>query len=208
MTASEKLITGMNVREYFHDSVATAICNQQVDATEETVFYIVNLLTLFSRSEALYEQTPDGVMIRPLASFFEEALEAPCPEQRNAALQRLGDIALFVSGVFANSLNGRLVGVDYYIAMGGTAYGCLSDGVRSSQQGKALAGIFDELAAKFVAFVDVLGEVSENTHLGGGDVDLLRAFDLWARTGSKRAAQRLRRHGIEPSGQCLSGRRH
>ena len=55
MAASETLITGMNVREFFHDSVATAIGNQQVNATDETVYYLVNLLTLFSRADALYD---------------------------------------------------------------------------------------------------------------------------------------------------------
>ena len=207
MAASEMLITGMNVREYFHDSVATALGNQQVKAADETVFYIVNLLTLFSRADALYERTPDGVMIRPLASFFEEAVEASSPEQRNAALQRLGDVALFVSGVFSDSLKGRLVDVDYYIAMGGSAYGTLSDGVRGSMHGRAMAAVFEELAHNFVSFVDVLGEVSDNTHLKA-DTDLLRAYDLWAKTGSRRAAQQLRRHGIEPSQQAMSHRHH
>ena len=185
----------------------TAGLKARDSATAETVYYVVNLLTLFSRADALYENTPDGVMIRPLASFYEEAVEAATPEVRNAALRRLGDVALFVSGVFGDSLKGRLVDVDYYISMGGSAYGSLSDGVRGSLQGRALAGIFDELAAKFTDFVDVLGEVSDNTHLAG-DTDLLRCYDLWAKTGSTRAASKLRRHGIEPSGQTLSGSRH
>ncbi len=207
MAAKATLITGMNVREYFHDSVATAIGNQQVKATDETVFYLVNLLTLFSRSDALYDHTPDGVMIRPLASFFEEAIEATTVEQRHAALRRLGDIALFVSGVFADSLKGRMVDVDYYIAMGGSAYGYLSDDARGSLQRRAMAAIFEELAEKFTSFVDVLGEVSDNTHLRG-DTDLLRAYDIWSKTGSRRAAQQLRRHGIEPSAEAISARHH
>jgi len=37
-------------------------------------------------------------------------------------MQRLGDTALFIAGVFADSLNRKLVDVDYYVAMGGTAY--------------------------------------------------------------------------------------
>ena len=118
----------------------------------------------------------------------------------------LGRDAL-ISGIFADSLKGRLIDVDYYIAMGGSAYGYLSDGVRGSQQTRAMAAIFEELAANFVAFVDVLGEVGDNTHLRA-DTDLLRAYDLWARTGSQRAAQQLRRSGIQPCAQVLSQRRH
>ena len=207
MPAKEGLITGVNVHEFFHESVTSAVNNQQVEATGEAVHYIVNLLTLFARSEALFEHTRDGLMLRPLAAFYCEAVEAPTREQRNAALRRLGDIALFISGVFTNSLNGKLVDVDYYIAMGGSAYGTLSDHVRGSARARAAADVFDELASKFVAFVDVLGEVSENTHVGS-DADLLRVYDVWLKSGSNRAARKLRRHGIVPPVAPISQRRH
>lgn len=204
---ADRLITDMNVKEYFQGSVAAAVSHQKLQASEDAVYYVVNLLTLFMHSDALYERTPDGVMIRPLASFFAEAVDAASVEQRNAALRRLGDVALFIAGVFANSLNRKVVDLDYYISMGGTAYGCLSDCVRGTTQGRSLGALFDELAAKFPGFVDVLGEVADNTHLGG-DGDLMRVYETWVRTGSPRAASKLRRHGIQPSEACISRAHH
>ena len=50
------LITNTSIKEYFHDSVNEAIANQQIQASAETAYYLVNLLTAFSRSERLFEK--------------------------------------------------------------------------------------------------------------------------------------------------------
>ena len=74
---------------------------------------------------------------------------------------RIGDISLFVAGFFGESLARRQVDVDYYVRMGGFAYGSLSDAVRRSVRGRVYTAVFAELAAKFQDFVDVLTEIRE-----------------------------------------------
>ena len=54
----------------------------------------------------------------------------------------------------------------------------------------ALGDVFDELSDKFPAFVDVLGEVSERTALTS-NADLLRLYEKWLRTGSRRSGDLL-----------------
>lgn len=201
------LIIGTNVKAFFQDSVTTAVANQQVEATDDTVQYLVDLLASFTYADTLYEQTTDGVMIKPLALIYYDAVEAPSAEERNQALKRLGDVALFISGVFPNSLNRKLVDVDYYIAMGGSAYGCLSATVKETFRWRVFQAIFDELSSKFADFVDVLGEVSENAHFSK-DTDIMRLYELWVRTGSKRMARRLRQLGIHPALGSVSRRHH
>lgn len=203
----EQLITETSLQEYFQTSVSDALENQNVEAAADTVHYVVNLLTSFSRAEALFERTPDGVMIRPLALLYAEAAEGPTVEDRNRALRRLGDVALFISGVFSQSLNRRVVDIDYYVSMGGSAYSHLSETMRASNHGRALSSIYYELASKFVAFVDVLGEVSEVSSCNNA-IDVLRQYEIWLRTGSKRAAGRLRAVGIHPSRNASSRLRH
>lgn len=197
-TRDEQLITETSLQEYFQTSVSDALENQKVEAGADTVHYVVNLLTSYSRSEKLFERTQDGVMIRPLASLYADAVEGATTDERHRALRRLGDVALFISGVFSQSLNRCVVDVDYYVSMGGSAYSHLSDTMRATNRGKALSGIFNELASKFVAFVDVLGEVSESPKCSN-DSDVLRQYEIWLRTGSTRAAERLRTAGIQPS---------
>ncbi|HEX7081120.1 MAG TPA: hypothetical protein VF329_08915 [Gammaproteobacteria bacterium] len=186
-----------SLTEFFRNSVSSAMDRQGVDADDLTAYYVVNLLTLFARSEVLYEGTAESRMLRPLALILAKAAEAPTVEERNFELQRLGDIALFVAGFFGESLARRQVDVDYYVRMGGSAYSSLSESVRGSVRGQAYASVFAELASKFQDFVDVLSEVRDEAR-GNDDVDVLRLYEVWLRTGSKRAERLLRRIGIEP----------
>ena len=203
----DSLITDKSAHEYFQDSVSDALNNQRVQASQDTACYVVNLLATYIRSEQLFDQTPDGVVLKPLADFYAEAVEGPTPAEQHRALRKLGDVALFVSGVFSQSLNRKLVDMDYYVAMGGGAYGHLSGAMRGGAGVKALTEIFEELSEKFVDFVDVLSEVSERSHLSS-DTDIMRVYETWLRTGSRRAARTLRSVGIEPAEANISRARH
>lgn len=192
------VITDTTPIEYFHESVANAMAHQQVQADDDTTHYLVSLLTHFVHAENLYEQTPEGRGLRPLAFLYADAVQSRNPAERQVALRRLGDVALFISGFFADSLDRKAVDVDYYIAMGGGAYGCLAEDLDGTQRGRALTPIYRELAEKFTPFVDVLGEVSESIQ-ARDQRTLLRLYELWLRTGSPRLARRLREHGITPA---------
>ncbi|HEY7929888.1 MAG TPA: hypothetical protein VID71_07750, partial [Steroidobacteraceae bacterium] len=98
-----------NLREYFHGELHGALAHRHVAVEDQTEQYVVNLLTLFARSEQLFEQTPEGVRLRPLAHMLAAALEAPTSLERERALQRLGDVSLFVAGFFAHSFARKLV---------------------------------------------------------------------------------------------------
>ena len=126
VTGHETLITSKTLMEYFHDSVDGALSNQSIEAEPDTVYYLVNLLSVFSRSENFYERTADGRQIKPLALMYGDAINQPSAETRCKALRRLGDVSLFISGVFSESLNRKVVDLDYYAAMGEGAYGSLS----------------------------------------------------------------------------------
>lgn len=186
-----------SLQEFFRDSVADAMVNQGIEADDHTAYYVVNLLTLFARSEALFDTTENGVEFKPIAMMLAESLQAEFPAERRYALQRVGDVSLFVAGYLGDGLVGKLVDVDYYVQMGGSAYGALSRSVRGSLRGKVFAAVFAELASKFQDFVDVLTEVRDEA-ASSKDVDILRAYEVWLKTGSKRAARVLRKHGIEP----------
>jgi hypothetical protein len=193
----KSLVAVTNLREFFHDSVQTALRNQQVAVDDHTEHYVVNVLTMFARSEELYEQTPEGTRLKPLAHMLAAATEAPTPQQRDQTLRRLGDVSLFIAGFFAQSFARKLVDVDYHIAMGGRAYGTLADTMRGSMHGQAFAAVFLELAQKFQRLVDVLNDVAEMAH-EHSDRDILRLYEIWLKTGSPRAFGILRRLGVAP----------
>jgi len=194
---SGSLVAVTNLREFFHDSMQTALRQQHVDVNDHTEHYVVNVLTTFARSDELYETTPDGIRLKPLAHMLAEASEARSQQQRDSALRRLGDVSLFIAGFFAQSFARKLVDIDYHVAMGGRAYGTLAENMRNTVRGQAFATVFLELAQKFQRLVDVLNEVAEMSYTHT-DKDILRQYEIWMKTGSPRAYNILRRLGVAP----------
>jgi hypothetical protein len=196
-SASAQVLPVANLREFFRDSLHSALERQHLEVEDQTEHYVVNLLTLFARADALYDRTPQGPRLKPLSMMLSEALEAPSSGDRNRGLQRLGDVSLFVAGFFARSFARKLVDIDYHIAMGGQAYGALAAALARSR-GHVLAQVFAELAQKFQPLVDALNDLSESSYRHS-DEDVLRLYEIWLKTGSPRAHQILRRLGVEPT---------
>jgi hypothetical protein len=191
------LVAVSSLREFFRDAFHEASEHQGLDIDEQAEQYVVNLLTMFSRADALYEKTPDGLRIKPLAHMLAEALDAPSAAVRHRALQRLGDVSLFIAGFFARSFARKLIDIDYHIAMGGNAYGSLADTMQRSLSGRSIAAIYAQLAQKFQRLVDALNEVSEMSYCHT-DADILRLYEIWMKTGSRRAQGLLKRMGVQP----------
>lgn len=201
------LVQVTSLREYFRDSVGDAMASNCLEADHNTTHYVVNLLTLFARSESFHDPVDESEGIKPLALMLADALDAPTPEQRRFGLQRLGDVALFIAGFFADDLQHSVVDLDYYISMGGGAYTSLYAETRGSMRGRAVGTVFAELGDKFQQFVDVLNDVRAPQD-AASDSDLLRQYELWLKTGSERAARLLRRQGIHPLGGARSAWEH
>ena len=191
----DRVMPVQNLQEYFRQSIDEAIVGQGVDIDPHATHYVVNMMTLFSRSEHFYEDDGEIYGIRPLALMLADAADAPSPEHRNQTLKRIGDVALFVGGFFVDSLRHKPVDVDYYMHMGENAYGSLSEETRGTFHGNAFADIYRELATKFRVLIDVLNEVR-----GGAEQDVVRTFEIWRKTGSQRAERLLREQGVLPIG--------
>ena len=172
--------------EYFKELVDGALARQGIVAGELTAFYVVQLLTGFL-------QRPAADDAEPLALKLARALESGGSQQR-ASLKEIGDVSLFISGFFADSLRRKLVDVDYYVSIGGCAYNVLR-----RQETDTFSPVFAELADNFVSFVDVLSEVSERSACASNNMDLLRLYERWLKTGSARSGQLLVERGVVPN---------
>jgi hypothetical protein len=191
---SPRVVPVTNLREYFHDALHGALGRQHLAIEDQTEHYVVNLLTLFARSEALYEQQP---RLKPLVVMLTEALEAPTASDRHRGLQRLGDVSLFIAGFFSQGFARKLIDIDYHIAMGGRAYSALADGLARTRS-RVLGQVFAELAEKFQPMVDALNDISETSYQHS-DKDILRLYEVWLKTGSKRSFDILKRLGVDPT---------
>lgn len=173
--------------EFFKEEVERALARQRVESSENTACYLTQLLDDFVRPRRVFRRAGADPE-QPLAEIFCEAITS-CGHRRFELLKLTGDSALFASGFLSESLNAKQVGADYYVQLGGQAYGV----IRSEH--RTLGELFGELAEKFGQFADVLAEVSETCSLTD-DRNLIRLYERWLHTRSQRSAEQLREKGI------------
>lgn len=209
MDPDRRVQSVQSLNEWFRDSLSSAAQKQGVAMEPATEHYMVSLLAGFARAENLYEPVGDGDArgLKPLALMLADAVDSPSPVMRHIALQRLGDVSLFISGFFQDSLARKSVDVDYYARMGGSAYDTLSGMPPRSIRDHALHLVFRELAEKFLQCVELIADVAQQTRVFD-ESDMLRLYDLYLKTGSKRARRALQSMGIAASFNASSRTEH
>jgi hypothetical protein len=172
-----------STHEFFHQVLRSALSTHSLTLRETTEFYLVNLLSESRETAALDE---------PLSLKLAEAEQAAGPE-RVRLLKEIGDTALYVCGFFAESLSRRLVSVEFYMALGGAAYGHLASTGRTVSE--LLRAVFDELACKFPRIVELLTDARSQLCIQSS-ANVLRLYEQWLHTRSEHLARRLRAAGL------------
>ena len=181
----ETLMTASCVKDYFYHSLNKVCERRSTEASDSSMAYIVNLLCQYVRVDQLFEWNQEtGYGLQPLALIYGEAINAPDEQHRISALRRLGDNALFISGLFVTSLVRKPVNVNYYIKMGGGAYGWLSEHLERQHSSSLHPEVFRELSERFADFVGVLDEFADSSSLRS-DKDLLRLYEHWLTTNDE-----------------------
>lgn len=181
--------------EYFYELLNETLTKKSFKPRPETEVYLLNLLKQFMTTDALYARDAEGhLKDEPLALMVKEAIETPESNAQKLLFRQVGDVSLYTAGFFQDSLNRKIVDLDYYIDMGGAAYGQVA---RRAEEA-VMRGLFEELAHRFAAFVDILAEISDRTSMKN-EKNLLRMYDLWVRTKSERAEKALKEAGIIPN---------
>lgn len=195
------IIPGNRCAEYFKEMVVSSIRNQHTDVSDTVEFYLVNLLSECLKAERVFHGG-DIENEEPLTQKLNKALNADAYEKIRR-FKDLGDFTLFISGFFSDSLNRKLVDVDFYGVVGSVAYSNLAAIMKNKKNGEVFSSLYGELAEKFFPITDVLCEVSQKTSLGKKE-NLLRIYEKWVKTDSKRDAGRLINEGIIPTANARS----
>lgn len=180
--------------EFFRGLVRDAMEAQRFESVEETEYYLVALLEAHVRTQG-------GLLDEPLAVTYLEA-EAGAPSESFQRYKKVGDTALFVSGLFVDCLERTVVQPTYYVELGQLAYRRLSEiGTERVRE------MFDVLANEFAGLVRVLGSISTR-ELFPTDRDTLRIYKRWLLTRGDADAAELIRRGIIPGEPSGSGFHH
>jgi len=181
------IIGHSSVEGFFQEILSKALSHTGMQVAPSTEYYLVALLGDFTKARISDE--PLGLRL----ASTEQAAE------RVASLKEIGDTALYVSGFFAESVNRQLVDVEYYIGMGGAAYGELA----GRMEGSSVADVYAELSQRFPAFVDVLARMRSQVNFAGHDVVAL--YQEWLRTRSEWVEARLSKMGVLVSSGSSEG---
>jgi hypothetical protein len=175
------------IEAFFHDEVDRAFRDEGLPSGTLVEHYVVQLLTAYAARP---------IETTPLALRMAEAVDAPLRERR-LKLRDIGDTSLYVSGFWGESLTDAAVDIDYYVEMGGSAYGELARG-GPGWTGDPFGDVFAELARGFVRFVGALSLVSRRVALPATNQDIVRLYRRWQQTRSQTAAAQLAAIGVVP----------
>jgi hypothetical protein len=200
-----KLATDLN--SFFTEEIAETAAKQGIKVTEPVTRYLGSVLTRFSDSDQFLLNTSDESLKKEfplLAKIWSESLSAPMTEQY-FALQKLGDVALFVTGFFKEKITHQrsLIDMDYYRAMGEMAYQRAGH-IKESIQAERALNVFFELSEGFKAYEELFAEINDKKLLQN-DKDILKLYEKWLASGSQRISRMLGEAGIIPSRGPSSG---
>src|SRR5579871_4306054 len=188
------LVESASLKEFFRQLLEEGIHRQGVEVTDGTEFYLVNLLSEFAAADKLFpDAEPDGRKDHePLAVMYHRAQQQNRDEQIRT-LRRLGDLSLYKAGFFAEALRGSVVGFDYYVKMGGAAYGQVATLTPS-----AFALTYRELCEKFRLLTEVFEGIAARGLMSNGATGTLKVYEAWSRTGSGQLERVLVDAGLLP----------
>jgi len=172
--------------QHFTEMVEWSLRKRKLKVSPESQVYLVGVLEKFLNAQSLFEADEP----QTLAESYLKAKSCE-PSQKINLLRSMADKTLYICGYFGDSLNRKLVDVDYYVDMGGLAYGELSAYTKEEN----LAGVYSDFAKRFIKYVDVLTHISEYSFVRA-DHSVLRLYERYLKTGSKLAQEKLAELGV------------
>lgn len=182
----------LSSKDYFTQMVRDAFEDRQIKTFPLAQNYLVGVLEFHLVTDNLFDEV-DSSGRKTKSTLAESFLKASSsePATRVELLKKLADRSLYVSGFFGDSLQRKIVDVDYYADMGGTAYAALADCVREDTFSK----LYREYAKRFLEFAEVLNHISSKAHLRD-EQNIMRLFESYTLTGSEIAREKLLEKGL------------
>ncbi|MBL7544650.1 MAG: hypothetical protein JNL11_12610 [Bdellovibrionaceae bacterium] len=182
-------------KDYFSQVLDDAFYARKIKAENDVRGYLVQVLEHYLDAQNLFdkEKVDEAGRRKPttLAELYLTAASADF-NQRIELLKRLGDKSLYISGFFGDSLQRKVIDIEYYVNMGGSAYNILAKTVDKNDPQK---NVFETISRRFVDFVEALSYISQNVMISNNQ-SLLRLYDRYLQTGSTLAKEKLLELGI------------
>lgn len=182
----------LSTSEYFVHAVELAFEERRFRTFPSAQSYLVRLLEYYVPAGNFFDEVGENGRRRgsTLAETYLKAMNAE-PTLRADMLKKLADRALYIAGFFSDSLQRKLVDVDYYNDMGMTAYSVLADSSREDLTAK----VYREYATKFMNFTQILSTIALQARVQD-EANIMRLYETYAKTGSDVAREKLLERGL------------
>ncbi len=181
-------------QDFFTELVQKGMSQRRVQTYPIVEKYLVDLLQHYLDARNLFEPTylneSGAKQPQTLAEMFLVAQNAD-PITKVDLLRKLGDRTLYISGFFGDSLQRKVVDIDYYADIGGAAYATLAHCTRED----SMAKVYNVFSNRFLDFVEVLTYISQHSFIKS-DESILRLYERYLRTGSEIAKEKLIEMGV------------
>lgn len=176
---SKEFILDSSELSQWHTLVHEAELDYGCQLDEAMQSYLVFTLMRFTKNQQLNSSA--------LALDYLKSHHLP-RNIRSEQLRDIGDQCLLVSGLYPQSAEKRLVGVNYYVDLGRSAYQHIG---AVTQQG--IAELYQQLAESFILLMDLLQTIRQYTTPA---LQPIAALELWQQTGSRAAYKQISESGI------------
>ena len=186
-------VTDQELGQWFQQEILTLAKEKRSPLSIEEQLYTADVCSRFARSEQAFGILEGERHLEPLALLLRQAMDCGDESERIRLLRRLGDVALFTSGFFAERVESKGLDLDYFVGMGGMAYSNVSSLARRGRA--SWRELYDRLAKNFQQVVHLLWDFVQQFSLQN-NTDLLAVYREWERTGSLRLQRLLLARGF------------
>src|ERR1700740_3441311 len=136
--------------QHFSEVIKEACKHRQIKTQPDVEIYLVQLLRFYLDSNNLHKYRDT------FAELYLRAMNAENPEKKEL-MRVVADRALYLTGFFGDSLQRKIVDIDYYAEIGSAAYSNLHVWSRE----ESLSRVYQTFSTRFMDFVEVLNYISE-----------------------------------------------
>lgn len=122
---AKKIILSTNLKAFFYDGLSELNKKSLCPIPESVIYYSSDVLDKFVLSEEFFETSEGKVREKILGLKILEATQYTREEQKKI-YKEVGDMSLMVCGYFSQSVNKKIVDLQYYSQIGKMAYSHLN----------------------------------------------------------------------------------
>ena len=151
-----------SLQAYFFDELHRINQKRQEPLPDLSIYYSSLVIDRFSLSNQYFEKQEDGRVREKTLGIKLLKSEGLSESEKRRELRDIGDTALFLCGYFSNSINEKIIDINYYCEIGRTAYRKLDSYQESFYDYK---GFFQHFSKQFHELTNMMSLLQSDCNL-------------------------------------------